>query len=182
MATPIKRRCDAARSALACSSLFMLLGCHHRDQPAPAAESTAPAPAAAISPSRPKNSMEALASCQPETRASLGAIPQFVMDERVNPAGVQLKVRFLVNNYGFTVNPYVTADAGRFTPQDDEDALDYVRHLTFTPAASEECQSLKIQMVGTFRMSKDGGQWVTIFDSHPVYTFDSQNKVTVNPN
>lgn len=156
------------------------MGCHHNQtdggvQP--------PASAAADSASnKPKSDKELLASCQPEPRSSLASVPQFVVGNRYDPARARLAVRFSVNKYGFALDPYLASATGGVSRQDVEAAFDFVRHLTFTPPAAEECQTVKMQMVGIFRMSKDGDQWITIFDSHPVYSFDSQNKVVVNQN
>jgi hypothetical protein len=126
------------------------------------------------------NSLEILARCQPELNET-PSVPTFEIGENYNRAGVQLKLRFVVDNNGFVMNAYVTG-ASVVTPADQEAALDYVRHLIFQSPTAEECQSIKMQMVGTFRMSKDaGGDWTTIFDVHPVYSF-SGNKVVVNPN
>jgi hypothetical protein len=87
----------------------------------------------------------------------------------------------VVDNNGFVMNAYLVG-ANVVTPADQEAALDYVRHLTFVTPAAEECQTIKMQMVGNFHMSKDSsGDWTTIFDVHPVYSF-SGSQVVVNPN
>ena len=126
------------------------------------------------------NSVEIRARCQPELKET-PSVPSFEVGENYNRAGVQLKVRFLVDNNGFVMNAYVTG-ANVVTPVDQEAALDYVRHLTFEAPTAEECQTIKMQMVGNFHMSKDsGGDWATIFDVHPVYSF-SGGKVVVTPN
>jgi hypothetical protein len=126
------------------------------------------------------NSVEIRARCQPELKET-PSVPNFEVGENYNRAGVQLKVRFLVDNNGFVMNAYVTG-ANVVTPVDQEAALDYVRHLAFEAPAAEECQAIKMQMVGNFHMSKDsGGDWTTIFDVHPVYSF-SGDRVVVNPN
>lgn len=144
--------------------------------------------AAAVSPSpvaKPAvashiNSLEVLARCQPELKDT-PSVPTFEVGENYNRAGVQLKLRFVVDNNGFVMNAYVTG-ASVVTPADQEAALDYVRHLSFQAPTAEECQTIKMQMVGSFHMTKDsGGDWITMFDVHPVYSF-SGDKVVVNPN
>jgi hypothetical protein len=126
------------------------------------------------------NSVDIRARCQPELKETPSA-PNFEVGENYNRAAVQLKVRFVVDKNGFVMNAYVTG-ANVVTPADQEAALDYVRHLTFEPPAAEECETIKMQMVGNFHISKDsGGDWVTIFDVHPVYSL-SGDKVVVNPN
>jgi hypothetical protein len=126
------------------------------------------------------NSMEKMARCQPELRET-PSVPTFEVGERYNRVAVQLNVRFLVDNNGFVMNPYVIGGTV-VTPQDQEAAIDYVRHLTFETPTAEECQTLKMQMVGNFHTSKNSsGDWITIFEVHPVYSFNG-SKVVVNPN
>ena len=65
---------------------------------------------------------------------------------------------------------------------DQEAALEYVRHLSFEAPTEEECQTIKMQMVAKFHMALDSsGDWTTIFDVHPVYSFNG-DRVVVNPN
>jgi hypothetical protein len=133
-----------------------------------------------VVPRRQLNSFEIMASCQPELKETPSA-PTFEVGERYNRAGVQLKARFLVDHDGFVMNAYVVGDTGGVTPEDQEAALDYIRHLIFQTRTAEECQTLKIQMIGTFHMSKNSsGDWITIFDAHPVYSF-SGGQLVVNP-
>jgi hypothetical protein len=142
----------------------------------------APAPSPMSKPVAPPriNSLELMARCQPELKETPPA-PTFEVDDRYNRVAVQMKVRFLVDTNGFVTNPYVSG-ASVVTPADQEAALDYVRHLTFETPSAEECQAVKMQMVGNFHMSKDSsGDWTTIFDAHPVYSF-SGSRVVVNPN
>jgi hypothetical protein len=126
------------------------------------------------------NSLEMLARCQPELKET-PSVPTFEIGERYNRVAVQLKVRFLVDNNGFVLNAYVSGGTV-VTAEDQEAAIDYVRHLTFETPTAEECQTLKMQMVGNFHMSKNSsGDWITIFDVHPVYSFNG-SRVVVNPN
>jgi hypothetical protein len=129
---------------------------------------------------RQVNSVEILARCQPELKET-PSVPTFEVGEEYNRVAVQLKVRFVVDKNGFVMNPYISG-ANVVTPQDQEAAIDYIRHLTFETPTAEECQTLKMQMVGNFHMSKNSnGDWITVFDVHPVYSF-SGSQVVVNPN
>jgi hypothetical protein len=126
------------------------------------------------------NSLEILARCQPELKET-PSVPTFEIGENFNRVAVQMKVRFVVDKEGFVMNAYVIG-ATVVTPADQEGGLDYVRHLTFAAPAAEECQTIKMQMVGTFHMSKDSsGDWITVFDAHPVYSFNG-TEVVVNQN
>jgi hypothetical protein len=126
------------------------------------------------------NSGELLAGCQPVLKETPSA-PTFEVDERYNRVAVQLKVRFLVDHDGFVMNPYV-AGGTVVSPEDQEAAIDYTRHLSFETPTAEQCQTVKMQMVGNFHMSKSSsGDWITVFDAHPLYSF-SGSQVVVNPN
>jgi hypothetical protein len=129
---------------------------------------------------RQRNSFEIMAGCQPELKETPSA-PTFEVGERYNRVAVQLNARFLVDHDGFVMNAYVVGGTV-VTPQDQEAALDYIRHLTFQTPTAEECQTLKVQMIGNFHMSKNSsGDWITIFDAHPVYSLNG-SKLVVNPN
>jgi hypothetical protein len=126
------------------------------------------------------NSGEMLARCQPELKET-PSVPTFEVGENYNRVAVQLKLRFVVDKNGFVMYPYVVGGTV-VAPEDQEAALDYVRHLTFEAPTAEECQTVKMQMVGNFHMSKNSsGDWITVFDAHPVYSF-SGSQVVVNPN
>jgi len=126
------------------------------------------------------NSTEILARCQPELKET-PFVPTFEVGEKYNRVAVQLKVRFVVDKNGFAMNPYVSGGTV-VSPEDQEAAIDYIRHLTFEAPTAEECQTVKMQMVGNFHMSKSSsGDWITVFDAHPVYSFNG-SQVVVNPN
>lgn len=126
------------------------------------------------------NSLEILARCQPVLKDT-PSVPTFEIGEKYNRVAVQMKVRFVVDYNGFVLNTYVSG-ASVVSPADQEAALDYVRHLAFEAPTAEECQSIKMQMVGMFHMAKDsGGDWITMFDVHPVYSMNG-SRVVVNPN
>jgi hypothetical protein len=148
------------------------------DRP-PVTVSPSPTPVAKTAAPPHVNSLEILARCQPELKET-PSVPTFQIGENYNRAAVQLRVRFMVDYNGFVLNTYVSS-ASVVTPADQEAALDYVRHLSFETPTAEECQTIKMQMVGNFHMSKDsGGDWTTVFEVHPVYSF-SGDKVVVNP-
>ena len=174
--------------ALGTVALFvMLFRGHHPSAPAAAPVAHAPtslpdssSPIAKPASAPHLNSADIMARCQPELKETPSA-PSFEVGERYNRAGVQLKVRFLVDHYGFVANPYVSSGTV-VSPEDQEAALEFVRHLSFQPPGAEECQPLKVQMVGNFHQSKDAtGDWITTFDAHPVYSLNG-DRVVVNPN
>ncbi len=182
---PVFRGAVYALGALAL--IASLVRMRHPSAP-PAAATESDRPSVAVSPSpvtKPLvpphvNSVEMLARCQPELKDT-PSVPTFEVGEKYNRVAVQLKVRFLVDKNGFVSNPYVSGGTV-VTPEDQEAAIDYIRHLTFETPTAEECQTLKMQMVGNFHMSKDSsGDWITTFDAHPVYSF-SGSQVVVNPN
>jgi len=183
-------RVPVALPAIACAAMSVwLTGCGRSHSPTADSTAGADGPAAAaqapvIQPATPrhKNSMEVMAGCQPELSENRPSVPDFEVDaERYNRVAVQMKVRFVVNGDGFVMNEYVTG-ATVVAPADQEAGLDYVRHLTFQVPDTEECQNLKIQMIGNFHLSKQAGdEWTTVFDAHPVYSFQG-DKLIVNPN
>jgi hypothetical protein len=182
---PVLRGAAYALGAVALIAFFAHMR-HPSAPPAAAAEndrrSVAVSPSPVTKPAVPPhvNSLEKLARCQPELKET-PSVPTFEVGERYNRVAVQLNVRFVVDNNGFVMNPYVTGGTV-VSPQDQEAAIDYVRHLTFETPTAEECQTLKMQMVGNFRMSKNSsGDWMTIFDAHSVYSLNG-TQVVVNPN
>jgi hypothetical protein len=179
---PVLRGAVYALGTVALIAFFVRM--HH--PPAAPAENARPAVTVSPSPvtkavaSPHVNSLERAARCQPELKEA-PSVPTFEVDERYNRVAVQLKVRFVVDNNGFVMNAYVSGGSV-VTPVDQEAAIDYVRHLTFVAPTAEECQTLKMQMVGDFHMSKNSsGDWMTIFDAHPVYSFNG-SQVVVSPN
>jgi hypothetical protein len=181
---PVLRGAVYALGAVALIALFV----HMRHSSAQRAAAENDRPAVAVSPSpvaKPVapphvNSLEILARCQPELK-EIPSVPSFEVDEKYNRVAVQLKARFVVDKNGFVMNAYV-AGGTVVSPQDQEAALDYIRHLAFEAPAAEECQTIKMQMVGIFHMAKDSsGDWITVFDVHPVYSFNG-TQVVVNSN
>jgi hypothetical protein len=187
---PVFRGAVYALGAVALIAFFIRM--RHPSAPRAADTTTAAVednrPSVAVSPSpvtKPMvpphvNSIEILARCQPELKET-PSVPTFEVGENYNRVAVQLKARFVVDYNGFVMNAYV-AGSTVVTPQDQEAALDYIRHLTFEAPTAEECQILKMQMVANFHMSKNSsGDWITVVDVHPVYSFNG-SQVVVNPN
>jgi hypothetical protein len=187
---PVFRGAVYALGAVALIAFFIRM--RHPGAPR-AADTTAAAvednrPSVAVSPSPVikatvpphVNSLEILARCQPELKET-PSVATFEVGENYNRVAVQLKARFVVDYNGFVMNAYV-AGSTVVTAQDQEAALDYIRHLTFEAPTAEECQTLKMQMVANFHMSKNSsGDWITVVDVHPVYSFNG-TQVAVNPN
>ena len=176
---PVLRGAVYALSAVALIGFFVM---RHPGAPGNDRPSVAVLPSPVTKPVVPPhvNSLEILAHCQPALKET-PSVPTFEIGENYNRAAVQLKVRFVVDNNGFVMNAYLSG-ANVVTPADQEAALDYVRHLSFETPTAEECQTVKMQMVGNFHMSKNSsGDWITIFDVHPVYSFNG-SQVVVNPN
>jgi hypothetical protein len=120
-----------------------------------------------------------LAACHPHLNQNALSPPDFVLNERINPAAVQLKVRFWVNGDGFVTRAFVIAN--RVVPQADQGtALDYVQHLSFMVPNTEECQTRQMEMLGNFLESREsGGEWATVFEVHPRYSLEG-NRVVQN--
>jgi TonB family protein len=180
---PVFRGIVYTLSAVALIEFFVMRN-HNAPHAAPDNDRIAVAAATprATEPVAPRhaNTMEILARCQPGIR-DFPSVPNFVVGENFNRAGVQLKLRFVVDNNGFVTNAYVTG-ATVVSSTDQEAALEYVRHLSFEAPTEEECQTIKMQMVAKFHMALDSsGDWTTIFDVHPVYSFNG-DRVVVNPN
>lgn len=162
----------------------LLLLMRHHPPPSNVVEENAPPAAASASATNSDpaqvNSLAIQARCNPELKDPPSA-PSFEVNQQYNRVGIQMKVRFLVDNNGFVLSAGASG-ARVLTPADQEAALDYVRHLSFVAPSAEECQTIKMQMVGIFYMGKNSsGDWITVFDAHPVYTL-SNGKIVVNPN
>lgn len=180
---PVFRGVVYALGAVALVAFFVM---RHPGAPRAAAENNrlsvavSPSPVSEPVVSQHANTIEIMARCQPGIKG-FPSVPNFVVGENFNRAGVRLKLRFVVDNDGFVANAYVSG-ATIVSSTDQEAALDYVRHLSFETPADEECKTIKMQMVANFHMAMDSsGDWTTIFDVHPVYSFNG-NRVVVNPN
>ena len=179
-----------SRYAAGCvAHIALLSGCSHHESTPVASTQNAPPPtdASSVSTATPAatqphvNSLKILAGCQPELKQVPEFVPTFQVSENPNRVAVQMKVRFVVDGDGFVLNVY-SMNASAVNSADQEAALDYVRHLTFLAPDSEACKTIKMQMVGSFHMGKDAtGDWVTLFDVHPVYSMNG-DRVVVNQN
>jgi hypothetical protein len=114
--------------------------------------------------------MEISAACHPHLRTGSTAVPNIAVDEKYNVAGVQLKVRFWVNGYGFVTRAFAIG-ASAVSAADQEAELDYLKILTFDIPDTEDCRAHEIEMNGTFVESREsGGEWATALDIRPRYT------------
>jgi len=156
---------------------------HHRNAAgdAPALDQSSP-PAAASQPPQPArptqvSAIRILAGCQPHLSQNSESVPNFDVDSRPNPAALQLKVRFWVNGDGFVIHPFMMG-ANAVRAPDQEAALDYVRHLTFSVPNTEECRVREMEMFGTFLEARESlGEWSTVFEVHPRYSMSGDQVV-----
>jgi hypothetical protein len=115
-----------------------------------------------------------LADCHPHLTVS-PSVPNFDVGERPNPAAVTLRVRFWVTGDGFVTQAFVTA-ANVISADDREEALHYVKGLTFSVPNTAECRARQIELIGNFLESRSSmGEWATLFEVHPRYTFDGNH-------
>ena len=117
-----------------------------------------------------------LADCHPHLAGS-SSVPNFDVGQRPNPAAANLKVRFWVNGDGFVTQAFMTG--GNVISADDrEEALHYVKGLTFSVPNTAECRARQIELIGNFFESRSSmGEWATLFEVHPRYTFDGNHVV-----
>jgi hypothetical protein len=157
---------------------------NHRDAPEPNAEK-APlaAPPASATPNlkaagrAPAGMLEILANCHPHLREVSTIVPNITVDERYNIAGVQLKVRFWVNAYGFVTRAFTTG-ASVVSLADQDAELDYLKILTFDVPNTDDCRTKEIEMFGTFAETREpGGEWATVLDIHPRYAMQGDRVV-----
>jgi hypothetical protein len=179
---PVFRGVVYALGVMALIAFFVHLRRPNTPPPGSSAENDRPSAAASPLPINKSagpphiNSNAIFARCQPELK-EVPSVPTFEIGENYNRVAVQLTARFLVDNNGFAMNAYVTG-ATVVSPQDQEAAIDYIRHLTFQAPSAEECETIKVPMVGNFHMSKSSnGDWTTVFDVHPVYSFNGSQVV-----
>jgi hypothetical protein len=119
-----------------------------------------------------------LADCHPHLTGS-SSVPNFDVGDRPNPAAAALKVRFFVNGDGFVTQAFVTG-ANVVGTDDREEALHYVRGLTFSVPNTAECRARQMELIGNFLESRSStGEWTTLFAVHPRYTLDG-NRVVQN--
>jgi len=124
------------------------------------------------------NENQILASCHPHLNASPESVPNIdVTEGHYNAAGIQLKVRFWVNGNGFVTQAFNTG-ASVYTAEQTQDALHYVKLLTFSVPNTPECKVRLLELIGNFFEARDSsGEWVTLFEMHPRYSFDGTHVV-----
>jgi hypothetical protein len=121
-----------------------------------------------------------LAECHPELSPNTGSVPKLDVSRYPKPSAVSLKVRFWVNGDGFVTKAF--AVGGSIDDRrDQEEALHYVKSLTFQVPNSDQCRTREIEIIGEFRESTDGaGEWATVLDLHPRYA-SVQGRVVETP-
>jgi len=160
--------------------LAVLIHFSHRNPALPA-----PQESVAASPEEPVQDVvvqpsegRILADCHPHLTGN-PSVPNFDVGERPNPAAATLKVRFFVNGDGFVTQAFVTG-ANVVSADDREEALHYVKGLTFSVPNTAECRARQMELIGNFLESRSStGEWATLFAVHPRYTFDG-NRVLQN--
>jgi hypothetical protein len=143
------------------------------------ASSVAATPENSVIAARPKgvNTPRILADCAPQMRAEPTLVPNIEVNDRYNMAAVTLKVRFLVNGDGFVTRSYVTGFTV-MSAADQQAELDFVQHLTFSVADSEECRTRPLEMIANFSESRQSAdEWATVIEVHPVYFVDGDRVV-----
>jgi hypothetical protein len=157
--------------------LAVLIHFSHRNRALPAQQESV-----AASPAEPPQDVAVqqlsegriLADCHPHLTGN-SSVPNFDVSERPNPAAATLKVRFWVNGDGFVTQAIVTG-ANVVSADDREEALHYVKGLTFSVPNTVECRARQIELIGNFLESRGStGEWTTLFAVHPRFTFDGNH-------
>ncbi len=121
-----------------------------------------------------------LAECHPDLSPNAGSVPKLDVSRYPKPSAVSLKVRFWVNGDGFVTKAF-TVGGSIDDRQDQEEALHYVKSLTFQVPNSDQCRTREIEIIGEFRESAEGpGEWATVLELHPRYA-SVQGKVVETP-
>jgi hypothetical protein len=158
---------------------------HRRHARMLAAENSVAVAAPSESPAPPQpaenprvNETQILASCHPHLNTSPESVPNIeVSGTRYNPAGMQLKIRFWVNGNGFVTQAF-NMGASVYSLQQMEDALHYVKLLTFEVPNTPECRVRQVELIGNFTEARGpSGDWITLFEMHPRYSFDGTRVV-----
>jgi hypothetical protein len=152
---------------------------HHRTPSTEAAENQTAATASPVAldpsqegPSRHISEAEILAKCHPHLGSNATMVPNINVSATPNPLAVSLKVRFWVNGNGFVTQAFVTG-GNIYSIEDREDALHYIRGLTFTVPNSAECRSRQMELIGNFIEARGAaGDWSTTVDLRPRYSWE----------
>jgi hypothetical protein len=110
-----------------------------------------------------------LAECHPNLSPNTPSIPKFDVSRFPRPSAVSLKVRFWVNGDGFVTKAFMVG--GNLNDiQNQEEALHYIKGLTFQVPNTDQCRTREIEIIGEFRESPDTtGEWTTVLEIHPRY-------------
>jgi hypothetical protein len=149
---------------------------HRRNQPAEPAENNVAAEVgrdAASAPAGPRiDERRILAECHPHLSPNSTSVPNIDVSERPNPVGVILKVRFWVDGDGFVAQAFSTG-ASVYTAGEQEEALHYIKGLTFSVPNTEECRARKMELIGNFFETRGStGDWSTAVELHPRYAVE----------
>jgi hypothetical protein len=111
-----------------------------------------------------------LAECHPGLSPNTPSVPRFDVSRFPRPSAVSLKVRFWVNGDGFVTKAFMVGGSVN-DAQDQEEALHYIKGLTFQVPNTDQCRTREIEIIGEFRESADvAGEWATVLEIHPRYT------------
>jgi hypothetical protein len=110
-----------------------------------------------------------LAECHPDLSPNTASAPKFDVSRFPKPSAVSLKVRFWVNGDGFVTRAFMVGGSID-DPQNQEEALHYIKSLTFQVPNNDQCRTREIEIIGEFRESADAaGEWATVLEIHPRY-------------
>jgi hypothetical protein len=110
-----------------------------------------------------------LAECHPNLSPNTPSVPRFDVSRFPRPSAVSLKVRFWVNGDGFVTKAFMVGGSVNDI-QDQEEALHYLKGLTFQVPNTDQCRTREIEIIGEFRESPDtSGEWTTVLEIHPRY-------------
>jgi hypothetical protein len=142
---------------------------------ADSASTEAAPPKAEVSP--PTSETQILAECHPHLSPNTTSVPNIDVSERRNPAGVRLKVRFWVNGDGFVTQAFSTG-ASVYTAWEQEDALHYIKGLTFSVLNTADCRARRMELIGNFFETRgSAGDWATAVELHPLYSLEGTRVV-----
>lgn len=161
--------------------IVMLRVVHQKNAASAAIADTAASAPTAIEPPPIKlhrpNENEILAGCHPHLGPHSTVIPSIDVSRIGNPAGAIFKVVFWVNGNGFVIQSYVNGFT-IYSPADQAAALDYINTLTFQVPNTPECSTRKIELNGKFIQTRNSsGEWETILDVYPRYSFNGTQVV-----
>ncbi len=67
----------------------------------------------------------------------------------------------------------IVIGANVYSVEDREDALHYIKGLTFTVPNTTECRARQMELVGNFFETRGAtGDWSTVVEMHPRFSFE----------